>query len=382
MRIGTPPSVDVKPSTTSAPVTEAKSKGPRSNATRVSVEDTGPVARVSPGRALASDLGIGGPIARPFERTLTPLASLDAVLRAHSVKEIMTGGASVIRTQSFRVEAQLRWLATHFPGKLGAHAKRAKALEDILGATGHAADMLKHGIDTGDKKVVKFWKKELKAQQKLAKRELEKHWTPGAKGYAIAAQAHDFAALDWATVTRGTLIDALESECRRVVDSALDMTVLDRLHALRRRGRWFALVAVSLDGAVQLTDKRCPAKFADVLKEEIAKSPFAQLPVNAVETSPVTVPRALFVAATKIIDEVGQIKDRGEAIEGIAKALVAKRGMTEAEAEVAAAKLHRVDLAEHKRDVARAQELYGQAREVFSAILADLEAQRPSVKAA
>jgi hypothetical protein len=88
------------------------------------------------------------------------------------------------------------------------------------------------------------------------------------------------------------------------------------MHKFRRDLRWFLLFAEALNGAILLDAKDCPLKkYRKFLNHKLVleKSPYLDLPGAKTERRPCYLPKCLFVAMTALVEELGDLKDLGEA---------------------------------------------------------------------
>ncbi len=148
---------------------------------------------------------------------------------------------------------------------------------------------------------------------------------------------------------RLNVIEAIISELKEVEDTHYDMQQLQGqhgIHELKRRLRWFLIYFQGFDGLFHLVD--IPAPQAEIPNEyrflqdhPIAKSRFSQLPMTR-NLRPILIPKPLFLALSKLVVELRQIKDEGESIEALAHAFH-KTGMSKDAAEARATKVARAN---------------------------------------
>jgi hypothetical protein len=128
-------------------------------------------------------------------------------------------------------------------------------------------------------------------------------------------------------VVRATAWDDEESDARAVVrriarelrkHSRLDYDVNDLrngIHEMRRNLRWFLIYVQALDGLVQLEPARGPLRancYSYLESHPIAQSKFSKVEKNPRLAFVASVPRAYFLALSKVIGELGEVKSLGE----------------------------------------------------------------------
>jgi hypothetical protein len=277
--------------------------------------------------------GITERLGRPRERVLTwlarlspsfagfddPLALADAIVRQE------------VRSTIFHLEGILRLYRRGYEGVLKAPYRAAKALEDSLGALLAGLHLVDLARRTGVPAPALEW---CEAQASSARSEvaaqLSKHWLPLPDGSVplFRALCDTLVALDFEGYTRDrrSLSREIRSWLKKIADRPLDMYVLqgnNGLHELRRQLRWLPIFIVSLDGLVVTSDERNPVKeYRALLTSEVAKSRYARTPEPVREDKPIEISRSLFLAATDLISQLGDLKDGAEDVEGLEHALI------------------------------------------------------------
>jgi len=283
--------------------------------------------------ALMEQYGITQRLGRPRERVLTWLARLspgfagfdDPVALAESILR------KELRSTLFYLEGILKLYRHGYEQALEQPYQVTKSLEDALGAWGAALHLVELARRVGLPEPALHW---CETQASLAKSEvvgqLRAHWLPLPDGTIgiFRALCDALVALDFAgySTDRRRLIRELRSWLQKVADTPLDMYVLQGnhgLHELRRQLRWIPIFAVSLDGLVVTSDKRNPVKaYRSLLTSEVARSPYARLPEPIREDKPIKISRSLFLAATDLIAQLGELKDAAEDVEGLEHAFI------------------------------------------------------------
>ncbi|MFH1811124.1 MAG: hypothetical protein ABIJ09_20455 [Pseudomonadota bacterium] len=323
---------------------------------------------------------------RAAQRVLFWVGELHTALSTAASQPDLAKGAMHrdMRTAAFMLEASLRLYRDKYGKPLDEARKDVKKLEDLLGALGHAQDMQKAGVGCSelpaearaylDRQVAKETEKLLEL--------LGSGWLPGAQGTVPVLDdvVETVLHTDWkkGDGDRKAIRKALGRQLDEVAAGGLDMNELQEgLHELRRQLRWVPIYGMALKGAVVLDDTLLPEpRYAALRDDPVASSPFAALPTSAQDKHPLRLSRTVFLRSTQLIDELGTIKDQGESIEGLAKALRKADVVEGLEAsEQEAARLLGLD--PHAMDAvkARATLLYPEVRRVAELFAADLRAQ-------
>lgn len=134
---------------------------------------------------------------------------------------------------------------------------------------------------------------------------------------------------------RAWLKDEIRGRLDDIDDTDYDMSDLqgqDGLHDFRRDLRWLPIFAEALDGLFVLDKGHNPVKEYEKLLitdaadpdfvSDLSTSKFVRLPDAELEDKPIKMSLSLYTANMKGVLDFGKLKDRGEAIENIAHALV------------------------------------------------------------
>jgi hypothetical protein len=289
-----------------------------------------PAAEVA---AFMHQYGITRRLGRPRERVLTWLARLspafarlaDPVALAEAIPR------PELRSTLFYLEGILKLYRRGYERALEGPYRITKSLEDAWGALGAALELVELARRRGAPAPALDW---CESQANLARSELigqlRTHWLPLPDGTIAIFRAicDTLVALDFEGYARDrrSLIRTIRSWLQQVANTPLDMYVLQGnhgLHELRRQLRWLPIFAVSLDGLVVTSDKRNPVKeYRALLTSEVAHSPYARLPEPIREDKPIKISRSLFLAATALIAQLGELKDAAEEVEGLEHALI------------------------------------------------------------
>jgi hypothetical protein len=323
-------------------------------------------------------------------RALRLLAKLDLLLPAAaervkllidnpSAAPVKPDPVSLCRTAAFAAEAYMRLGREHLGDAYEKHFTRVKELEDRLGRLGYCLDMLqKPAAKVGADDIINYWTFQVSKAAELAATCLDDRWLPR-KGEKTESQklAQVVLDTDWpeGKDDRKLNAGALAWEADRVVEAELDMHVLDEMHSLRRKCRWFSILASAMNGAVVLTDDNTPKKYRDMVNDPAADNDFSKLPISADEKHPLELSRGMFIAMSKIIDAVGSLKDNREQLDAIVEALRAVRGMSAKDAEAEGLRLlgHPPDAV--ATWIGQAQAIEPQAKELFHHIAKQMRRQ-------
>lgn len=121
---------------------------------------------------------------------------------------------------------------------------------------------------------------------------------------------------------------AVVRELRRELEknARLDWDLRDLeggIHEMRRDLRWFLVYVPALDGLVVLEASRGPIKlnaYRYLETHPIAEGRFAKIEPNPALRWVTSIPRAYFLALSKVVNELGDVKSEGEGIEAVALA--------------------------------------------------------------
>jgi hypothetical protein len=94
------------------------------------------------------------------------------------------------------------------------------------------------------------------------------------------------------------------------------------VHALRRKLRWVSIYGLSLGGIIVLKDPKHRYKWEKefITKQELS-SPFNKLPVKKAFPYHIALNKKAFYALSHVISKLGELKDKGLAIEVLAKTI-------------------------------------------------------------
>ncbi len=277
-----------------------------------------------------------GVVGRPYERILRSVAQLDSVIM--QARREPGALADLLLAQNgrkllFALEGQLRI----YEGKLGKLAQEpladVKKLEDALGAWSLYEKEIPAQIKDKNfpKAVVKQLEKIATVKRDAVKEILEKDWLPDAdkrnqvpvlNRMLRGLREADFGSYQ---ADRAYLKETFSGQFEKIENFKVDFNDLQGgVHELRRKLRWPSIYIDALDGAVQLSAKQNPLhRMRKMLSDDEAKSPFVTgLPGPAREEQPIVMSKSLYIAVSKLIREIGTIKDKGEYVEFLSEVFV------------------------------------------------------------
>lgn len=120
---------------------------------------------------------------------------------------------------------------------------------------------------------------------------------------------------------RELMLGVLAKQLKKVDQTEFDFSRLeegDGLHEFRRELRWFTIEARVLNGMLQFrpNPNACPIdRFAALVHDKnLTSGKYSTLPSSATEISPCLVSQCLFLAVVKMVEDVGELKDKAERI--------------------------------------------------------------------
>lgn len=283
------------------------------------------LARYEPGGI--QDLG------RPMERVLQTVAAVDSALRTHAsspdalVDAMM---ATDLRKTLFTLESQLRLYAPLLGKDVKTSLEQVKALEDGLGAWGLRRDLLKAVDGKPVPPAVLKAMKEDERSARAAVKDLVAGWLPNDQKRGQVPVLNKLVdAMEEATwpsykEDKAYLRKAVGTHITEMLAEPLDLNNMQEgIHELRRQARWVPLFMLSSGGAFQLDEARNPvASLKGLLTSPEAQSPFARMPAADRERDPITVSKSLYLANSRFVAQLGDVKDRGEMPEYMAEVYV------------------------------------------------------------
>lgn len=99
-----------------------------------------------------------------------------------------------------------------------------------------------------------------------------------------------------------------------------------QVHELRRKLRWISIYAQSLQGIIVLKESRISYKWEkEFITKEVLSNPYNSIPLNSHYNFNIAYHKKAFLALSKVISELGLIKDKGLLQETLFKELATNR---------------------------------------------------------
>lgn len=275
--------------------------------------------------------GVPAAADRPLERVLRWLAELDDALRTidPTCEPLVDAAMRIdVRRYFFMLEGICRLYRERYGDDAKRVWRRVKKMEDALGRVDYTRAMHAAAKRFKAPKKARTFLREArdKAERKLRK-QLRAEWCPDSKGSipGVARLVEASGAFPWddPATDRRYLSGQIAAELEAIEHDDLDMEELEEgVHELRRSIRWFPIYLFALSGFASLDESLNPIpEYEPLLRSDAAKSKYAALAANPRETSPIQVSRSLFIANSVYVGELGDLKDDGQTIEGLAFAL-------------------------------------------------------------
>lgn len=282
-------------------------------------------------------------VPRPLERVLVHAARLHDVLASEPdpkklVDVVMNGD---LRRHVFLLEGIAKLYEREYPEAKDVY-ESVKELEDTLGAVSMNRSNLAYGRHVNAPADVLGY---LEKSEATARDDLEallrEQWMPRKKDGQIPALRELMKGLGdakWEGYVddKKYLRDEMVRRLDKVAATDFDMHDLQGgMHELRRQLRWFPIYTESLNGLVQLDDKKNPvAAYEPLLRVTLATSKYVDLPDDSREAGAIRISKSLYVALMQLTLDLGGLKDAGEPFEALAHAFLAvKKAKTPEEAE-------------------------------------------------
>lgn len=236
------------------------------------------------------------------------------------------------RTASFMLEALARiYSKMHNPKRFGKVKDQFKLLEDGLGQIDYY-NSLYEAFSTR-KRIPAKYRNYIKSRLELSEANLnealiDKEWLPDPR---IRIKKITKKLKDASWMTSGKEIKAISDIYGSSIDDILEFVaganytfdnVEDDVHELRRKLRWLSIYPQALRGAIQYgKGKRSSQRLKKYLTEEIINSPYNQLPPPGNNTSFLLMNKNYFLSLSWMIAKLGELKDEGLLLKGLAEAI-------------------------------------------------------------
>ncbi len=204
--------------------------------------------------------------------------------------------------------------------------KTFKKLEDLLGEIDYYTSLLKEFSKNKSITNIQtdyFKKKKNKAVEKLNKKLTEKDFF---KKFMVGSSKPGVLSFNNKNVLL-KLHEEIEKEIveffnffKRFENGFTNME--SQVHELRRCLRWISIYAQSLGGIIVIKEKKVKYKWEkEFIRENAVNSSYNKIPIKKGLKHYITFDKKAFYALTFVIEELGKIKDKGMAIEALAKAI-------------------------------------------------------------
>lgn len=235
------------------------------------------------------------------------------------------------RNELFKLES----LARIYRGTISKHKfeqlyQRLKAVEDELGKYDYNEELY---IDISAKKgtsavIIKHFQLTLELNRKeLHEFLVSEGWLPstGSQYITIKKEILEFSfpsAEELRVPIANFIITQIEEIIKKYDDGTFDLNDIEGgLHELRRRLRWISLYAQVTSGLIQLKPtKNITEEIAHLIPDSVKNSPFNKLPSKMKGVDPLYIEDTNFYLLSKIIAELGVLKDRALKAEALISA--------------------------------------------------------------
>lgn len=221
----------------------------------------------------------------------------------------------------FKLQGLLRIYERAYEDELGDIRQGIKRDEDLIGKFTEKLDYLAFAQKVGaPQRVLRVLERDALASKERLKKNLPQIALDVA---ALEALVKD---VDWTKPKKDTriVVDEMTAEMEKIEAREYDMNELQTgIHEMRRNLRWFLIYFQALDGMVILQKSTGETKLNEYSYLEthpIATGPFSKIDPNPNVKHPVELPTRYFLALSKIVAELGAIKDSGENLEALASA--------------------------------------------------------------
>ncbi len=263
------------------------------------------------------------PSALQSERFEVPLAKLRDYFKSDVAPEIALENMmkADARGAFFKVEGLLRLYKEKYPEFEYLLIEVVKPFEDALG---HYDERVEYRKAAEKYKAPQKVIDNLAAQEAEAKKEFLAFYAKNT--HVIDKLDSEIAKVDWRKTKkdRKDIIKALQSEFEDVAQLKYKMSDLQGgVHEMRRHLRWLLIYIQALNGQILLKDPVGALKlpeYSSLLTHPIAEGPFSKVAPNPDVKEPIYVSRELFLALSRVVQDLGAIKSEAEAIEAMALA--------------------------------------------------------------
>lgn len=230
-----------------------------------------------------------------------------------------------VRRSVFQLEGLARIFKDAAPLSFEKMKTRLKDLEDALGELDERIDYLKFAMSlNADEDAIKSLKARVKdSRVKLAK--LVSEWTRRRKDKGSRFNRLVTRVKDSNEVTpeenRRLILKALVKHIQKIEELPFDTYELQKgTHEMRRQLRWILIYMQAAGGLFTLDDGEAGlsadiiTRFGSLVRDPIADKPINQLPLVPEIENPIHIHRILYLAISKAVSELGEIKTFGERV--------------------------------------------------------------------
>jgi hypothetical protein len=231
--------------------------------------------------------------------------------------------------------------ALHNKKKLAKIKEHFKSIEDAIGAIDYydacAKTLAKQQIK--DKKIIQYLEAQTREKiQYLNEILREKKWLQAENG-RLKKIVKKLNEIDWLEpeAERAAIVNYYKAEIAEINEFVLAENfhfdnMEDDVHELRRNIRWLSIYPHAMLGAIQLKAVKAGKHIKKYQTAEILNSPFNSMPKASKAEVLVWLHKDAFLAMSWLINELGNIKDKGLLLVAMQEALEQTAGLDETEA--------------------------------------------------
>ncbi len=227
-----------------------------------------------------------------------------------------------VRTSTFMLEALFR-LHKKRDAFFETGLRLIKSLEDSIGAYDYHHTMFEYalGMNVPTHVVARIETHFKKAEQTL-QHLLSTLWqtSPPFDELRAGIYAFDFGSIK---EDQRFLRKRLKKRIEKVIALEPDFTDLEEgLHEYRRQVRWFPMYFYALRGLLRFNNSHPVEAFRPLILTPLAQSKYGQLDESDPAASPILMSQSLYLGFSKLISQLGDIKDSGQIFEYFENILV------------------------------------------------------------
>ncbi len=205
---------------------------------------------------------------------------------------------------------------------------RVKELEDTIGAYDFSNKLLKAANELGlSDDVIRHLEDNKKSKGSILEQLLSQKWLGDNGTNTFQGLKKDIEQFKFKKAKKELkfIRKTVAKEALKTAENELDMSDMENgVHEYRRDLRWFSMYLTSIQGGVYLDDSVHPiSELKSLLDDEIANMPYANLNESNLVKGAIALPKSVYFGVIHDVKYVGDLKDLGENVEGLAAALVA-----------------------------------------------------------